>query len=150
MISLLLAANETVTEQQSLWITLFIPLGFLILWTLIKHVVAIARKEIEWIQFWAELPVDCLLIWATLIMSSYFIPEQNTKVIFIAFTFILLSLVIAVLICIYRSYIIDNAGNKAQPNWDKVKNHLIILWFGVFIWLLVILLLPKWDYLQAL
>lgn len=155
LISLLLAAQTASNSQEastspSLWVTLIIPLIFLVLWSFIKYVVAIARKQIEWIQLWAELPVDCLLIWATLIMSRYFVPNQRTSVIYIAFAFILLSLVIAVAVCIYRQYIIDKAGNVAQPKWNEVTKHLIWLWSGVVVWLIIILILPKWNFLQTL
>lgn len=155
LLNLLLSAETASSVKEtstspSLWVTLIIPLIFLILWSFIKYVVAIARKHIEWVQLWAELPVDCLLIWATLIMSRYFIPNQQVAVIYIAFAFILLSLVIAVAVCIYRQYIIDKAGDVAKPKWDEVALHLIGLWAGVIMWLIIILILPKCSFLQTL
>lgn len=141
--------HETGTSI-SLWVTLIIPLFFLILWSMIKYIVAIARRQIEWIQMLAEMPVDFLLIWATLLMSRHFIHQQDIMVIIIAFALILFSLIIAVVSCIYRQYIVEKAGDVANPDWKKVRNHLFYLWIGVFVWLIIILFLPSWNLLKSI
>ncbi len=141
--------HETGTSI-SLWVTLIIPLIFLILWSMIKYIVAIARKQIEWIQMLAEMPVDFLLIWATLLMSRHFVHQQDIMVIIIAFALILFSLIIAVVSCIYRQYIVEKAGDVANPDWRKVRNHLFCLWIGVFVWLIIILFLPSWNLLKSI
>lgn len=152
--SLLLEAIGTTTQingtSVSLWVTLIIPLIFLILWSMIKYIVAIARKQIEWIQMFAEMPVDFLLIWATLLMSRYFVNQQDIMVIIIAFALILLSLIIAVGLCIYRQYIVEIAGDVSNPDWSKVRDHLLCLWGGVILWLIIILFLPSWEFLKSI
>lgn len=155
MINSILLEATSVTVQKtgtsmSLWVTLIIPLIFLILWSMIKYIVAIARKQIEWIQMLAEMPVDFLLIWATLLMSRYFVHQQDIMVIIIAFALILFSLIIAVLSCIYRQFIVEKAGDVANPEWNKVRNHLFVLWIGVIFWLIIILILPSWNFLKSI
>jgi hypothetical protein len=142
--------TQNIGTSVSLWVTLIIPLIFLVLWSMIKYIVAIARKQIEWIQMLAEMPIDFLLIWATLLMSKYFVHQQDIMVIIIAFALILFSLVLAVFLCIYRQYILEKAGSIANPDWDKVRNHLLYLWIGVIVWLIIILIVPSWNCLKSI
>lgn len=121
---------------------LIIPAILLIFFGLIKYGVGIRRQDIQWFHFAAEIPIDLLSIFSSLLICQHFTSNNSTPLIIIACAFVLFSLIIAYLGSIFRGWF--NEQLETKPPCFKPYLYLIIDYCIVIGWLLVILKFPTW------
>lgn len=120
---------------------LIIPAILLIFFGLIKYGVGIRRQDIQWFHFIAEIPIDLLSIFSSLLICQHF-TSNSTPLIIIACAFVLFSLIIAYFGSIFRRWF--NEQLETKPPGPMLYICLIIDYCVVIGWLFVILKFPTW------
>lgn len=126
-----------------LWTSLYIPLILLFIFSAIKYVVAIVRKNIRWGYMLAEIPIDLLSIFSSLILCKYIIPSPNILTTAIFFFAVLVSIFLAIIGCVMRCWIHDKIDESA-PEYCKIILGTISMYIISGIWLITIFTIPSW------
>lgn len=134
---------EDHTEYILLWTSLICPVVLLLMFSLIKYSVGVVREKIQWYRMFAEIPIDLLSIFSALILSRYFIEDQSLLLIISACCFILLSVFLAILACVTRTWIHDRLDCSSPP-YCKITISTIIMYIFILAWLIVIFRFPIW------
>lgn len=121
---------------------LIIPAFLLIFFGLIKYGVGTRRQDIQWFHFAAEIPIDLLSIFTSLLICRHFASNSGTTLIIVACAFVLVSLIIAFFGSIFRNWF--NEQLEIKPPGPMPYVYLIIDYCIVLGWLFVILKFPTW------
>ena len=131
-------ASQQLSSQFNLWASLAFPLVVLVVYSLMKYTIGTDLKQIKKLDFFAELPIDILSVGATLILSYHISNSGQEFVAAKAQTFLVITLLIALIECVLRRYSIQW---QESPNENIRKRSLGViasLWLFSIGWLIFI------------
>lgn len=115
---------------------LAIPTTLLLVYSFLKYAIAVGRKSISLRELLLELPIDLLCIVSTLIITFYIFSTGNESAIIVGVFILLLSVLVAIVACYFRRYIIECLNSRSGKGYPIVAG--IGLYLGVFGWIALV------------
>lgn len=109
-----LSATTQAAKIFSMLDVLIMPLILLCIFSAMKNLVAIGTDKIDAIDFFAELAIDLLSIFASFIIGRYFLENNTSSVLLTAVKVVGFMLVCVIALCFFRRKIMDLRGTSGD------------------------------------